>query len=140
MCGNTRPKLLEVSYGKTSQHNKGNWIFLLSCDPLTPEPMKDAAVSTAPGPVVPPLPQSCRSSTCFQENVSYGALTVLSGRANWPGRRPTTKLSARRPKLNVLSSSFLAVLCAPNTVFSVLSKLNISDWPITSNKQLIRFA
>ena len=23
MCGNTRPKLLEVSYGKTSQHNKG---------------------------------------------------------------------------------------------------------------------
>ena len=23
MCGNTRPKLLEVSYGKTSQQNKG---------------------------------------------------------------------------------------------------------------------
>ena len=23
MCGNTRPKLLEVRYGKTSQHNKG---------------------------------------------------------------------------------------------------------------------
>ena len=23
MCGNTRPKLSEVSYGKTSQHNKG---------------------------------------------------------------------------------------------------------------------
>ena len=23
MCGNTRPKLLEVSYGRTLQHNKG---------------------------------------------------------------------------------------------------------------------
>ena len=23
MCGNTRPKLLEVSYGKTTQHDKG---------------------------------------------------------------------------------------------------------------------
>ena len=23
MCGNTRPKLSEVSYGRTSQHNRG---------------------------------------------------------------------------------------------------------------------
>ena len=32
-------------------------LTLLSCDPETPEPMKDAAVSAAPGPVVEP-PQS----------------------------------------------------------------------------------
>ena len=42
-------------------------LTLLSCDPLTPEPMKDAAVSAAVGPVVE-LPQSSRSRTCFQEN------------------------------------------------------------------------
>ena len=29
-----------------------NLILLLSCDPLTPKPIKDAAVSAAPGPVV----------------------------------------------------------------------------------------
>ena len=38
----------------------------LPCDSLTPEPMKDAAVSAAPGPVVEPSP-SPRSWTYFQE-------------------------------------------------------------------------
>ena len=30
MCGNTRPKLLEVSYGRTSQHNKGLFNYELT--------------------------------------------------------------------------------------------------------------
>ena len=33
----------------------GTQFFLLSCDPLTPEPMNDAAVSAAAGPVEEPL-------------------------------------------------------------------------------------
>ena len=213
MCGNTRPKLWEVGYGKMSQHNKGlltisspvphsteyrthlerarhggfqtldaehrtdsrrpldqppgtttetdedgdrwrrrqantetdedgdgrrqtqsgdersgssltaddtpDWrrrnLILFSCNPLTPEPMKDAAVSAAPGPVVEP-PQSSRCWTCFQENVGYEALSVPSGYANWSGRRLITKLSALQPKLNdVLSSSFLSPLCPKHT-------------------------
>ena len=52
-------------------------------------------------------------------NVSYGAFTVPSGCANWSDRRATTKLSALRLKINVLSSSFLAVLCPLSTYFSL---------------------
>ena len=65
----------------------------LSCDSLTPEPMKDAAVFAAQGSAV-----VVRKLTLI--NVRYGALTVPSGRANWSYRRPTTKLSALRPKLH----------------------------------------
>ena len=43
-------------------------LVLFSCDPLTPEPMKVAAVSATQGPVVEP-PQSARFWTCFQANV-----------------------------------------------------------------------
>ena len=74
-------------------------LLLLSCNPLTPEPMKYAAVSTAPGPVVEP-PQASRSWTCFQENIGYEALTVPSGCANWSDRTLTKKDLALQPKLN----------------------------------------
>ena len=52
----------------TPQSETQNLILLFSCDLLTPEPMKVAAVSIASGPVVEPLHLS-RSSTCFQKNV-----------------------------------------------------------------------
>ena len=95
-------------------------------------------VSAAHGPVVEPS-QSSGSWTCFQENVGYEALTASSGCSKWSDRRPTTKLSALRPKLNdVLSSSFLTVLCALSILISAPQKLNISDWPIILYKQLTR--
>ena len=91
-----------------------NLILFLSCDLLTPEPMKDAAVFAAPGP-----PQSSCSWTSFQENVGYEALTVPSGRANLSDRR----LLALRPELSdVLYSSFLTVLCVLSIYFSLFHK------------------
>ena len=49
----------------TPEWRRQNLIPHLPCDSLTPEPMEDAAVSAAPGPVVEP-PQSPRSWTYFQ--------------------------------------------------------------------------
>ena len=76
-------------------------ILLLSCNLLTPEPMKDAAVSAAPDRIVEP-PQFCRSWTCFQENVSNEALTVPSSCASWSNSRLTTKPLTLRLKVNSL--------------------------------------
>ena len=90
-------------------------LILLSCDSLTPEPMKDAAVFAAQGSAV-----VVRKLTLI--NVRYGALTVPSGRANWSYRRPTTKLSALRPKLHascLLHSWQSSVSSAHNFLCSV---------------------
>ena len=79
-----------------------------------------------PSPVVPEL--------AFRKTNGYEALTVPSGCANWSDRRLTTNLSALRPKLNDVFVFFVpdSPLCP--MLFSVPQKLNISDWPIISNK------
>ena len=106
----------------TSEWRRRNLTLLLSCDPLTPEPMKDAAVSAAPGPVVEP-PQSSRSWTCFQENEWLRSVDSPLRLCQLVCRRLTTNLSAVRPKLNdVLSSSFLTVLCVLSIYFSLFRK------------------
>ena len=63
-----------------------------------------------PSPLVPEL--------AFGKMNGYEALTAPSGCANWADRKRITILSALRPKLNdVLSSSFLTVLCALGIFF-----------------------
>ena len=52
----------------TSQSETLNLNILLSCDPLTSEPMKIVAVSAAPGPFPEPPHLSC-FWTCFQTNI-----------------------------------------------------------------------
>ena len=122
----------------TPEWPRRNLILLLSCDQLTPEPIKDAAVSAAPSPIVEP-PQSSRSWTCSQENVGYEALTVPSGCANWSDSRLTTELSVLRPKLNeVLSSSFLKVLCALNIWLFFLCSVKVQHiWSADHIKQAV---
>ena len=63
-----------------------------------------------PSPLVP--------ERAFSNTNDYEALTVPSRCANWSNKRLVTKLSAPRPKLkDILSSSFLTVLCALSTYF-----------------------
>ena len=67
MCGNTRPKHLEVLYGTTSQHNKG--LLIISSRALyevphtlktrTPQWFPDPRCRTSDRPPTPSGPTTC---------------------------------------------------------------------------------
>ena len=81
-------------------------------------------------------PQSCRSWTCFQENEWLRSVDSPLRLCQLVCRRLTTNLSAVRPKLNdVLSSSFLTVLCVLNIYFSLFRKSStyLIGWSYQTN-------
>ena len=118
----------------------------LPCDSLTPEPTKDAAVSDSSAHEGCSSLCSPRSSRRTAPVASF--LNLLSVKRIAKERRQSAQvvpagltkgfncktLSALRPKLqHVFSSPFRTILCILSTYTLLGKKLNLSEWPITSN-------